>query len=137
MSAIIGYIIGGLFALAAAVYVQRSTVKTGERTKAASDAIESTRQKFEEVRVVGDAYTQAQLITTNTVNELREEVRRLREQVVALSEHLRREESTSSELDRKVQRLQRTADRLAEILEDNQIARPDWLGPSTTYPTGS
>lgn len=110
---VLGYVIGGAFALAAAVYTVWATRKAKE-----------TQDAVEKVRADGEAYERAQAINKEIVIELREEVDRLRSQVAELRVQLRAEESRSSDLDSRVELLQRSVNRLRALLVQHDIPIP-------------
>ena len=110
---VLGYVIAGLFAFAAAVYTTWATRKAKE-----------TQDAVEKVRADGESYERAQAINKEIVVELREEVDRLRSQLAELRVQLRAEEARSSELDAKVELLQRSVNRLRALLVEHDIPIP-------------
>lgn len=107
---VIGYIIGGLFALAGTVYAARARAREQSRVRQAQSMVERQRGEIEDKRVDGEAYERAQRINEQTVGELRSEVSRLRSDLA--DERYKREELT------------RRVDTLSGLLRRNQITVP-------------
>lgn len=124
---VIGYIIGGLAVVAAAVIAARSTNKANAIAKAASDAIQASRAQTDQSRVVGEAYDRAADINRQMVEDLTAELRRLQTEMTDLRTQLRTEEQNSAALRLKVRSMQDSIDRLAQILRTNNIAVPPTL----------
>lgn len=121
---VIGYIIGGVFALVAGLYAQRSTTKSANITKAAADAIEQNRLQVDKVRADGEAYDRAEGINRRMVEDLTAEVARLSKELSELRLQLRTEVQNSAELEQQVNRLQSSVDRLTALLRQHNIPLP-------------
>lgn len=114
---VIGYIAGGVFALAATIYTVRSTRKST-----------ATVEAVERIRADGEAYERAQTINRQIVTELQAEVSRMQMVIGDLRRQLQEERSNAAALGSTVALLQQSVAKLTQLLVEYKIPLPDWMG---------
>lgn len=123
---VVGYVIGGLFALAAVVYTTRSTARAKREQDANEKRAKEAQAAVEKVRADGEAYERAQRINKQITDGLQDEVQRLQDALLQLRLQLKAEETRSEELDVKVDALQRSVNRMTALLLEHNIPVPVW-----------
>lgn len=112
-----GYLLAALTAAVSGLWISRSSNRANRITAA-------QQRQIEAVRVDGEAYTRAQEINIQMVRELRDEIGRLQRELSDLRSLLATAAQENMQLRSQIATLQRTVDRLANLLRQHDIPLP-------------
>jgi septal ring factor EnvC (AmiA/AmiB activator) len=113
-SGLIGSVVTGIATLLVAYYTYRQTRKSKD-----------AQETVDKIRADGEAYARAMTINAQIVSDLQEELSRVQTALTDVRRQLALEQNHSAEFERRVAVLQRSVNRMTELLTEHEIPIPE------------